>query len=445
MKLWDKGIHTAEGIDRFTVGNDRDWDKHLAPWDVIGSLAHARMLQSCGLISETSGMALQEGLRKLLPEVQSEDFSIGQDYEDIHSWVEFQLTASLGDPGKELHTARSRNDQVLLDIKLFLREEVRQLCQLTEELSSLLLAKAESHKDILLPGYTHLQVAMPSSFGLWFSAWAECLADDLLLLKAAYDTVNQNPLGSAAGYGSSFPIDRSQTTELLGFESMHYNVVAAQLSRGKTELHLGMALAAFGNTLSRLAMDVCLYCSQNFNFLKLPAAYTTGSSIMPHKQNPDVFELIRGKAQRLGAIPQELLLLGNGLPSGYHREFQLSKDILFPGLLALKDCLEMSTAALREVEVNAVVSPDDERYRYLFTVDSINEEVKQGASFRDAYRSVGKAVQEGSYSPPESPQHSHEGSLGNLCLPEIKAKVAQRIAAFDFGVWQEAVEGLVKG
>ena len=444
MKLWDKGIHTAEGIDRFTVGNDRDWDKHLATWDVIGSMAHAQMLQSTGIIDAATGAALQKGLGELLKTVGEADFEIGQDYEDIHSWVEFQLTETLGDPGKQLHTARSRNDQVLLDIKLFLREEIRQLCALTQELCDLLLAKAETCKDKLLPGYTHLQVAMPSSFGLWFSAWAESLADDLLLLKAAYDTVNQNPLGSAAGYGSSFPIDRRLTTQLLGFETMHYNVVAAQLSRGKTELHLGMALAAFGNTLSRMAMDVCLYCSQNFGFIKLPAAYTTGSSIMPHKQNPDVFELVRGKAQRLGAIPQELLLLSNGLPSGYHREFQLSKDILFPGILALKDCLEMSTAVLKEATVVDVVDPQDDRYRYLFTVDSINEEIKRGSSFRDAYRKVGKEVQDGSYVASQTPNHSHEGSLGNLCLPEIAEKIRLRTDSFDFSTWQNAIARLSK-
>lgn len=442
MKLWDKGVTTAEGIDRFTVGNDRDWDIYLAPWDVIGSLAHARMLQDTGIISTREGEALQQGLLELLPQVSAPDFVLDSAFEDIHSYVEHQLTVSLGEPGKVLHTARSRNDQVLLDVKLYLREEISELCALTKALSDVLLKQAATYADVLLPGYTHLQVAMPSSFGLWFSAWAEQLADDLLLLQAAYQTVNQNPLGSAAGYGSSFPIDREQTTALLGFEQQHYNVVAAQLSRGKTELHMGFALAAFGNTLSRLAMDVCLYCSQNFSFISFPEEYTTGSSIMPQKQNPDVFELIRGKANRLGAIPQELLLLGNGLPSGYHREFQLTKDILFPGIRSLKDCLGMASSLLAQVQVHARVDPQDERYRYLFTVERINELVLEGNSFRDAYRTVGQEVKTGTYSPKGAVNHSHAGSIGRLCLEEIELKLQNRLATFNFAHWRAAIAAL---
>lgn len=443
MKLWNKGYATENIVEKYTVGEDQALDLLLAPYDVLGSLAHAQMLQQVKLLSEEELEQLQQGLKNIYREIEKGDFTIEAGVEDVHSQVELMLTRQLGDAGKKIHSARSRNDQVLVDIKMYLRAEVKTILELSRELFDTLLQASEAHKAVLIPGYTHLQAAMPSSFGLWFAAWAECLVDDLRLLLAAYETINQNPLGSAAGYGSSMPIKRTLTTKLLGFPHMHVNVINAQLSRGKTEQALAFAMAGFGNTLGKLAMDVCLYNSQNFGFLTFPKELTTGSSIMPHKKNPDVFELMRGKSNRLAALPNELLMLTSNLPSGYHRDFQLLKEILFPAIGSLKESLHVCNYMLQRMEINPRAI-EDERYRYIYSVEDVNKLVLSGVPFREAYQQLGQAIEEGKYEPSREVQHTHEGSIGNLGNEQIEQKFREVAARFAFEEWEKAFEELLK-
>ena len=426
MKLWDKGFSTDKKIDMFTVGNDRELDLILAKYDVIGSLAHANMLHSIGILSDEEIKSLRKELNNILIAIEDGEFTIEDSFEDVHSKVEFLLTEKLGDTGKKIHTARSRNDQVLVDMHLYLRDEIVTIKQQIKELFDLLIAKATQYEKVLLPGYTHFQVAMPSSFGLWFSAYAESFIDDVYMLNAAYKIVNQNPLGSAAGYGNSFAIDRDKTTELLNFETLKYNVVAAQMSRGKTEKAVAYGLSAVAGTLSKLAMDICLYMSQNFNFVSFPDELTTGSSIMPHKKNPDVFELIRGKCNALQALPYELTLITNNLPSGYHRDLQLLKEGLLPAIQTVKSCLEMTTFSLKDIKVNDQIL-NDPKYDYLFTVEEVNKLVQQGIAFRDAYKIVGEKVEKGAFVPDKNVNHTHKGSIGNLCLEDIVSKMEKAL------------------
>lgn len=422
MKLWDKGIPTDKKTDIFTVGNDRELDLVLAPYDVIGNIAQAKMLAKVGLLTDAEATDLVLVLEEILADIKKGDFVIEDSFEDVHSKVEYLLIEKLGDTGKKIHTARSRNDQVLTDIHLYLKAELQTIKNQVKELFDLLIAQSKAYQNILLPGYTHFQVAMPSSFGMWFSAYAETLIDDVTLLNAALAVADQNPLGSAAGYGSSFPIDRTFTTQEMGFTTLKYNSVAAQMSRGKVEKTTAFALASVAGTLSKLAMDITLYLSQNFNFISLPQHLTTGSSIMPHKKNPDIFELIRGKCNKIQALPYEITLITNNLPSGYHREFQLLKEGLFPALQTLKSCLEMAVYSIKEIKVNENIL-DDKKYDYLFTVDALNELVTQGTPFRDAYKIVGGQVDEGTFVSPKATNHTHEGSINNLCLNEIVDKM----------------------
>ncbi|WP_289746572.1 argininosuccinate lyase [Paramuribaculum intestinale] len=425
MKLWSKGFEPDEMIEQFTVGRDRELDLRLARFDVEGSMAHIRMLQSIGLLSAAELDTLLEALTDILAVIDRGEFVIEPGVEDVHSQVEFMLTSRLGDTGKKIHSGRSRNDQVLVDLKLFMRSELKLTAESVRHLFDRLQELSELHKDKLMPGYTHLQVAMPSSFGLWFGAYAESLVDDMQMLVAAYNVANQNPLGSAAGYGSSFPLDREMTTRLLGFETMHYNVVAAQMSRGKTERAAAMAIASIASTLGHLAMDVCMWMCQNFGFISFPDKLTTGSSIMPHKKNPDVFEIMRGKCNRLQAIPNEIALLTANLPLGYNRDLQLLKDIIFPATTELRSCLEMADFMLQHIRVRADIL-DDPRYDYLFTVEDVNRLTLSGTPFREAYRTIGHQVQEGTYRPTREIHHTHAGSIGNLCNAEIALKM-QRV------------------
>ena len=422
MKLWDKGFSTDKKIDHFTVGNDRELDLHLAKYDVIASKAHAKMLGKIGLISPKETAELVKELNNIAARIEKGTFSIENSFEDMHSKIEYMLTLSLGDTGKKIHTARSRNDQVLVAMHLYLKDELTEIKAMTKSLFNLLLVKAQEHKDVMLPGYTHLQIAMPSSFGLWFSAYAESLIDDLYFIEAAYKVADQNPLGSAAGYGSSFAIDRSFTTKEMGFETMKYNVVAAQMSRGKAEKATAFGIANIAATLSKMAMDICLYMSQNFDFISFPDELTTGSSIMPHKKNPDVFELVRGKCNKLQSIPNQLTLVINNLPSGYHRDLQLVKEIIVPAIQDMKACLEILTFSLKEIRVNDSIL-DDPKYDYLFSVDTLNELVQSGMPFRDAYKKMGMEINAGTFTPKRDIHHTHEGSLGNLCLKEIHDKM----------------------
>lgn len=424
MKLWEKGIPTDQKIDAFTVGNDRELDLVLARYDAQSSIAHAQMLATVGLLTADEATQLTAALETIITDIEAGNFTIEDSFEDVHSKIEYLLTEKLGDTGKKIHTARSRNDQVLTDVQLYIKAELSVLKNQTKALFDLLIALSERHKNILLPGYTHLQIAMPSSFGMWFSAYAETLIDDMTLLNAALKIADQNPLGSAAGYGSSFPINRALTTKLLGFETLKYNSVAAQMSRGKSEKAMATAMAALASTLSKFAMDTCLYLSQNFNFIGLPAHLTTGSSIMPHKKNPDVFELIRGKCNIIQALPYELSLLTNNLPSGYHRDFQLLKQSLFPAIESLKSCLEILHFSLQDITVNTTIL-DDKKYDYLFTVDTLNEMVTQGVPFRDAYKRVAEQLENGTFTAPKATKHTHEGSINNLCLDKIIAKMEQ--------------------
>ncbi len=429
MKLWSKGFEPDKMIEQFTVGADRELDLRLARYDVQGSMAHIRMLESIGLLGHDELPVLLDALSDIADMIERGEFTIGEGVEDVHSQVEFLLTERLGDLGKKIHSGRSRNDQVLVDLKLFLRDELIHIARSVNSLFSLLLDLSEKHKDDLMPGYTHLQVAMPSSFGLWFGAYAETLVDDMHLVAAAYHVANQNPLGSAAGYGSSFPLDREMTTRLLNFEYPHYNVVAAQMSRGKTERAVAVAIAAVAATLGRMAMDVCMWMCQNFGFVSFPDELTTGSSIMPHKKNPDVFEIMRGKCNRLQSIPNELALLNANLPLGYNRDLQLMKDILFPATTELCSCLEMCEFMLRHIRIRHDIL-EDPRYDYLFTVEDVNRLVLQGVPFRDAYKQVGMAVQEGRYKPTREIHHTHIGSIGNLATEKIRAKMTPVMSAF---------------
>lgn len=444
MKLWQKeNTVTSEKIERFTVGRDRELDIHLAEFDVLGNIAHAIMLESIGLLTAEELADLQVELKAIYQQVERDEFVIEEGVEDVHSQVELMLTRKLGDTGKKIHSGRSRNDQVLVDLKLYVRDRLTQVVQATEKLFGVLNARAEQHKNDLLPGYTHLQIAMPSSFGLWFGAYAEGLIDDVVQLNAAYRLANRNPLGSGAGYGSSFPLNRTMTTELLGFEGMHHNVVYAQMSRGRTEQAALTALASVAATVSRLAMDVCLYNSQNFGFIVLPDDLTTGSSIMPHKKNPDVAELLRAKTNRMKALPSEVTLVLSNLPSGYHRDMQLLKEILMPAFDEMLDCLDIATFMLEYMEVKSDLLVDD-KYDLLFSVERVNELVMQGVPFRDAYRQVGKEIGDGTYKASRDLKHSHEGSIGNLNLSEITLRMNNELSRFEFDKVNKAVENLLK-
>ncbi len=424
MKLWDKGLPTDQKIDFFTVGNDRQLDLVIAKYDVQATLAHANMLHSIGILSKDDIQAIRKELEAIAIEIKEGRFVIEDQFEDVHSKIEFELTARIGDAGKRIHTGRSRNDQVLVAMHLYLKDELSELKSLVKELGAVLLASAKQHKEVLLPGYTHFQIAMPSSFGLWFSAYAESFVDDLYFVEAALKVVDQNPLGSAAGYGSSFPIDREMTTKELDFATLKYNVVAAQMSRGKSEKSTAFAMSSVAATLSKLAMDVCVYMSQNFDFMSIPSEFTTGSSIMPHKKNPDVFELIRGKCNKIQALPYELTLLMNNLPSGYHRDLQLLKEGLVPAIQDLKASLEMAVYALQNVTVNTTILSDD-KYDYLFSVDTLNALVMEGMSFRDAYVKIGLDIENGKYTPDKNTKHTHIGSINNPCLEAIEEKLNQ--------------------
>ncbi len=422
MKIWEKkGIKVRDHIDQFTVGYDREWDMRLAPYDIIASKAHAQMLGKVGLLTASEADQLTQGLDELLKDVEKGTFTISEAFEDVHSKIEFELTEKYGDVGKKIHTARSRNDQVLVAMQLFLKDEIQDIKQLIKVLFDQYLSLADKHKDQLLPGYTHLQIAMPSSFGLWFSAYAEMLADDLLLLNAVNTICDQNPLGSAAGYGSSFPIDRDDTTAALGFNTLKFNVVAAQMSRGKLEKILAQAIGSLAGTLSRFSMDVCLYMSQNFDFISFPDDITTGSSIMPHKKNPDVFELIRGKCNKLQALPNDLSMMSTNLPSGYHREMQLFKGPIMQAIDDIKSCLSILTSSIKEVKVKSSIL-NDEKYVHIFSVDALHELIQKGIPFRDAYVQIGDAINKGEFVPPKMAKHTHRGSIGNLELDAIREK-----------------------
>ena len=420
-KLWQKDINVHDEIDKFTVGMDRELDLLLAKYDVLGSLAHIKMLTSIGLLEQDELEILSRELTKIHGEVASGNFKIEEGVEDVHSQVELMLTHKLGDVGKKIHSGRSRNDQVLLDLKLFMRAEVLQIVELVQQLFDRLISLSNQYKDTLLPGYTHLQVAMPSSFGLWFGAYAESLADDLSILKAAFDIVNRNPLGSAAGYGSSFPLNRQMTSDLLGFESMNYNVVYAQMGRGKAEKVLTNAMATIAETIGKFSMDVCLYMGQNHGFISFPDEYTTGSSIMPHKKNPDVFELIRARSNKLKALPNEISMITSNLPSGYHRDLQLIKESFMPAFDNLKECLYMTRFMLEKIKVREDLL-NEEKYKYLFSVELVNQLVLGGIPFRDAYLEVGRRIEKGEFEIPSKLDHTHEGSLGNLCNDKIEQR-----------------------
>ncbi len=431
MKLWDKGTSVNSLIENFTVGKDREMDLYLAKFDVLGSIAHAKMLTTINLLTKAEFVELQSELVNIYQFIEKGDFIIEEGVEDVHSQVELMLTRKLGDTGKKIHSGRSRNDQVLLDLKLFTRSEIQKLVEAVCELFDKLLTKAIMNRDHLMPGYTHLQVAMPSSFGLWFSAYAESLVDDLVLLKAAYQITNQNPLGSAAGYGSSFPLDRQMTTNLLGFDSMNYNVIYAQMGRGKMEKTVSFALASIAATISKFAFDVCLFMSQNFGFVSLPDELTTGSSIMPHKKNPDVFELVRSHCNKIQAIPYQISLMTNNLPSGYFRDLQILKEVFIPAFQELSDCISIAGFAIDNMTVNTNLMADD-RYKYVYSVEDVNKLVMQGVPFRDAYKQVGGQINAGTYEPTREVNHSHAGSVGNLCLDEIAEKMLAVVEGYEF-------------
>lgn len=433
MKLWQKENTSTSGlVETFTVGRDKEFDLLLAKYDVQGSIAHVTMLGEAGLMTKDEAEKAVAALQQIAAEIEASQFTIGEGVEDVHSQVEFLLTQRIGETGKKIHSGRSRNDQVAVDIKLYLRAQVLAVKDEVKSLFDLLSQQSERYKSVMLPGYTHLQIAMPSSFGLWFGAYAESLVDDLEMLAAAYQVANKNPLGSGAGYGSSFPLNRTRTTELLDFAALNYNAVYAQMTRGKTEKLVAMGMSCVAATLSKLAMDCCLYMSQNFGFISFPSGLTTGSSIMPHKKNPDVFELIRAKCNRIQSIPNELTLLINNLPSGYHRDLQLTKEILFPAIEELKACLQLSHLMLSNIEVKEAIL-QDEKYRYLFTVEAVNELVNQGVSFRDAYRQIGEQVEKGEFSfDPDKPlHHTHEGSINNLCNDGIQTLMAEVLKKFN--------------
>ena len=430
-KLWQKNNKVSELVEKFTIGNDQVMDMYLAPYDVLGSIAHTTMLAEVGLLTAAEQIAIKKALVAIYEKIQAGTFSLAPGVEDIHSQVEILLTEALGDAGKKIHSARSRNDQVLVDIKLFLRAEIISLIESVHSFFKVLQAKSEAHKNDLLPGYTHLQLAMPSSFGLWLGAYAESLVDDITVLQAAYKVVNKNPLGSAAGYGSSFPINRMRTTELLGFESLNYNVVYAQMGRGKAERITAMAMANIADTLSKLSMDASLFMNQNFGFIQFPEELTTGSSIMPHKKNPDVFELIRSYCNRIKALPNEIMMMTTNLPSGYHRDLQLLKEHLFPAFTELKNCLEMASLMIQNMEVKKDIL-EDPKYQYLFSVEEVNKLVLTGMPFRDAYKQVGASIEAGKFTYSTALAHTHEGSIGNIGTAIIGEKMKAVLAEMGY-------------
>jgi len=442
-KLWEKNINVDAKIEAFTVGKDREMDLFLAKYDVLGSIAHIRMLKSAGLLEADELELLVAELKNIYQIADSNEFVIEEGVEDVHSQVEQMLTEKLGDTGKKIHSGRSRNDQVLLDLKLFARAEIAKTVEAVDTLIEVLISQSEKYKNVLLPGYTHLQVAMPSSFGLWFGAYAESLADDLQLLLSAWKITNRNPLGSAAGYGSSFPLNRQMTTDLLGFETMNYNVVYAQMGRGKMERTVANALAAVASTISKLAFDACLFTSQNFGFIKLPDEFTTGSSIMPHKKNPDVFELTRAKCNKIQSIPQQIMLITNNLPSGYFRDLQIIKEVFVPVFAELSDCIAMTSMMMAQVKVNTEIL-NDQRYDLIFSVEEVNRLTLSGVPFRDAYKQVGLAIEAGKFEPDKSVQHTHEGSIGNLCNDKIVQYKNEIISQFHFDKVSAALNDLVK-
>ena len=442
MKLWQKNTASLKEVEIFTVGKDREMDLLLAPYDVLGNIAHAEMLATIGLLTVEEKNILVKELQSIYPSTQDSSFKIQEGVEDVHSQIEFLLTEKLGDVGKKIHAARSRNDQVLVDLKLFLRNEIEVLVDVIMPFFQLLQQQSEAFKNDLLPGYTHLQLAMPSSFGLWFGAYAESLVDDVITLQSAYRIVNKNPLGSAAGYGSSFPINRKLTTELLGFDNLNYNVVYAQMGRGKAERITAQALANVADTLARLSMDMCLYLNQNFDFVSFPTELTTGSSIMPHKKNPDVFELIRSHCNRIKALPNEIMMMTTNLPSGYHRDLQLLKEHLFPAFKTLKDCMAMATLMLSNISVKKDIVTN-EKYKYIFSVEEVNKLVLQGVPFRDAYKQIGRGIEANQFNYSTEVNHTHEGSIGNLCTAEIKAMMDETLATFGFEKVHIAIKKLI--
>ena len=444
MKLWEKNFEINKEIERFTVGRDRDMDLYLAKYDVLGSMAHITMLESIGLLTKEELTALLAELRNIYAVCESGEFVIEDDVEDVHSQVELMLTRKLGDMGKKIHSGRSRNDQVLVDLKLFTRHELREIVDGVKTLFDELIAKSNQYKDILMPGYTHMQIAMPSSFGLWFGAYAESFADDMLFLQAAYRLTNRNPLGSAAGYGSSFPLNRQMTTDLLGFDSMDYNVVYAQMGRGKMERNVAFAMASVAGTLAKMAYDACLFNSQNFSFVKLPKECTTGSSIMPHKKNPDVFELIRAKSNKLQALPQQVTLIMNNLPVGYFRDLQIIKEVFLPAFDELKDCLNMAAYIINKMEVNEHIL-DNPMYDPIFSVEEVNRLATNGMPFRDAYKKVGLEIEAGEFRADHNIHHTHEGSIGNLCNDRITALMDKTLSDFHFNRVEEAERKLTRG
>ena len=442
QKLWEKNVKVDQQVEAFTVGKDREMDLYLAKYDVLGSMAHITMLESIGLLAKEELPVLLAELKNIYAIADKGQFVIEEGVEDVHSQVELMLTRKLGDMGKKIHSGRSRNDQVLVDLKLFTRAQIEEVVQLVSGLFDVLLSQSNRYKEVLLPGYTHLQIAMPSSFGLWFGAYAESLTDDLQLMQAAYKICNRNPLGSASGYGSSFPLNRQLTTDLLGFDSLDYNVVYAQMGRGKMERTVAFALAGIAATLSKLAFDACMFNSQNFGFIKLPDQFTTGSSIMPHKKNPDVFELTRAKCNKIQALPQQITLISNNLPSGYFRDLQIIKEVFLPAFDELKDCLRMVTLMMQEVKVNETILTDD-KYSLIFSVEEVNRLVLTGVPFRDAYKQVGLEIEAGRFTPQKAVSHTHEGSIGNLCNDHISALMQQVIDGFSFSKIHEAEQTLL--
>ena len=442
MKLWEKNFEVNKEIERFTVGRDREMDLYLAKYDVLGSMAHITMLESIGLLGHDELPQLLAALKEIYVSAERGEFVIEEGVEDVHSQVEMILTRRLGDMGKKIHSGRSRNDQVLVDLKLFTRHELKEIADGVKILFDELIQKSNQYKDVLMPGYTHLQIAMPSSFGLWFGAYAESLTDDMLFLQAAYKMTNRNPLGSAAGYGSSFPLNRTMTTQLLGFDSMDYNVVYAQMGRGKMERNVGFAIATIAGTLAKLAFDACLFNSQNFSFVKLPKECTTGSSIMPHKKNPDVFELIRAKSNKLQSLPQQVMLIMNNLPCGYFRDLQIIKEVFLPAFDELKDCLQMTAYIINKIEVNEHIL-DNPMYDPMFSVEEVNRLAANGMPFRDAYKKVGLDIEAGQFQASHEIHHTHEGSIGNLCNDEIAQIMQQTLDGFHFERMTEAERKLL--
>ena len=441
-KLWEKNVQVNEEIEKFTVGRDREMDLYLAKYDVLGSMAHITMLESIGLLGSDELPKLLSELKNIYQLAEKGEFVIEDGVEDVHSQVELMLTRKLGDMGKKIHSGRSRNDQVLVDLKLFTRAEIKEIAEEVEVLFNELIAQSNKYKNVLMPGYTHLQVAMPSSFGLWFGAYAEGLVDDMMFLQAAFKITNRNPLGSAAGYGSSFPLNRTLTTKLLGFDSMDYNVVYAQMGRGKTERNVAYAMASIAGTIAKLAFDACMFNSQNFAFVKLPDECTTGSSIMPHKKNPDVFELTRAKCNKIQSLPQQIMLIMNNLPSGYFRDLQIIKEVFLPAFKELKDCLKMTSYIINKMKVNENIL-DDSRYDNMFSVEEVNRLAASGMPFRDAYKKVGLDIEAGNFKPNKDIHHTHEGSIGNLCNEQIQALMSEVVSGFNFKTMVDAENALL--